>query len=170
VLFCYQNAAYLAEKQGLSVTNVVIEALRKAGYDKPGSQKVYIQSTNSSVLLKFKEKTKYELVYEIDESVGDATNAAAEDIKSFASSVVINKNSVYPQNAGYVTTQTNIVEKLKASHLSVFVETFSNEFVSQAWDFFSDSTVEINTFIQGAGINGVITDFPKTAHRYSSKC
>jgi hypothetical protein len=51
---------------------------------------------------------------------------------------------------------------------SVFVETFSNEFVSQAFDFFSDSTVEINSFIQGAGINGVITDFPKSAHRYTS--
>lgn len=171
VLIIVENAAYLAEKQGLSVTNVVIEALRKAGYDKPGSQKVYIQSTNSSVLLKFKEKTKYELVYQIDESVGDATNAAAEDIKTFANSVVINKNSVYPQNAGYVTTKTNIVEKLQASDLSVFVETFSNEFVSQAFDFFSDSTVEINSFIQGAGIDGVITDFPKTAHRYSrNKC
>jgi glycerophosphoryl diester phosphodiesterase len=116
--FCYQNAAYLAEKQGLSVTDVVIDALSKAGYDKPGSQKVYIQSTNSSVLLKFKEKTKYELVYQIDEGVGDATNAAAEDIKTFASSVVVNKDSVFPRNAGFATTQTNIVEKLQASNLS----------------------------------------------------
>lgn len=100
------------------MTDAVIDALSKAGYDKPGSQKVYIQSTNSSVLLKFKEKTKYELVYQIDESVGDATNAAAEDIKTFASSVVINKDSVFPKNAGFVTTQTNIVEKLQASNLS----------------------------------------------------
>jgi glycerophosphoryl diester phosphodiesterase len=100
------------------VTDVVIDALSKAGYDKPGSQKVYIQSTNSSVLLKFKEKTKYELVYQIDEGVGDATNAAAEDIKTFASSVVVNKDSVFPRNAGFATTQTNIVEKLQASNLS----------------------------------------------------
>jgi glycerophosphoryl diester phosphodiesterase len=62
------------------------------------------------------------------------------------------------------------VPTLQASNLSIFVETFSNEFVSQAWDYFSDPTVEINSFIQEAGINGVITEFPKTASRFSSKC
>ncbi|XP_004491451.1 glycerophosphodiester phosphodiesterase GDPDL4-like [Cicer arietinum] len=171
VLIIVENAAYLAENQGFSVTDKVIDALRKAGYDKPGSQKVYIQSTNSSVLLKFKEKTNYELVYKIDETVSDAANAAVEDIKTFAGSVVINKDSVFPQNSGFITGATNTVPKLQASNLSVFVETFSNEFVSQAWDFFSDSTVEINSYIQGAGIDGVITDFPKTASRYSrNKC
>jgi glycerophosphoryl diester phosphodiesterase len=153
------------------VIDAVIDALNKAGYDKPGSQKVYIQSTNSSVLLKFKEKTDYELVYKIDKVVGDASNAAVEDIKNFASSVVINKDSVFPRKDGFVTSNTTgIVPKLKASNLSVFVETFSNEFVSQAWDFYSDSTVEINSFIQGAEIDGIITDFPKTANRYTSKC
>lgn len=166
----YQNAAYLADKQGLSVIDAVIGALSKAGYDKPGSQKVYIQSTNSSVLLKFKEKTSYELVYKIDETIGDAANAAVEDIKSFASSVVVNKDSVIPNNNLFLTAYTNIVPKLKNANLSVFVETFSNEFVSQAWDFFSDATVEINTYITGAQIDGIITDFPKTADRYRSKC
>ena len=34
----------------------------------------------------------------------------------------------------------------------------------------SDATVEINTFVKDAGIDGVITDFPKTANRYRSKC
>ncbi|XP_058742900.1 glycerophosphodiester phosphodiesterase GDPDL1-like [Vicia villosa] len=171
VLIIVENAAYFAEKLGLSVTDAVIDALSKAGYDKPGSQKVYIQSTNSSVLLKFKEKTKYELVYKIDETVSNATNAAVEDIKSFASSVVINKDSVFPRSAGFLTSYTKIVPTLKASNLSIFVETFSNEFVSQAWDYFSDPTVEINSFIQEAGINGIITDFPKTASRYSrNKC
>ncbi|WJX64832.1 glycerophosphodiester phosphodiesterase [Trifolium repens] len=172
ILIIVENAAYLAQKQGLGVVDAVIDALSKAGYDKPGSQKVYIQSTNSSVLLKFKEKTDYELVYKIDEVVGDASNAAVEDIKNFASSVVINKDSVFPRNDGFVTSNTTgIVPKLKASNLSVFVETFSNEFVSQAWDFYSDSTVEINSFIQGAEIDGIITDFPKTANRYTrNKC
>ncbi|GAU25096.1 hypothetical protein TSUD_257900 [Trifolium subterraneum] len=158
---------YLAEKQQISVTDVVIETLRTAGYDKPGRQKVYIQSTNSSVLLKFKEKTKYELVYKIDESVGDASKAAVEDIKTFASTVVISKDLVFPRNAGFLTSFTNIVPKLQAANISIFIETFSNEFVSQAWDDFSDPTVEINSFIQEAGINGVITDFPKTASRYT---
>ncbi|KAL2972876.1 hypothetical protein AAZX31_14G017100 [Glycine max] len=171
VAIIVENAAYLADKQGLSVIDAVIGALSKAGYDKPGSQKVYIQSTNSSVLLKFKEKTSYELVYKIDETVGDAANAAVEDIKSFASSVVVNKDSVIPNNNQFLTAYTNIVPKLKNANLSVFVETFSNEFVSQAWDFFSDPTVEINSYIEGAQIDGIITDFPKTADRYRrNKC
>lgn len=148
----------------------VISALNKAGYDKPGSQKVYIQSTNSSVLLKFKEKTSYELVYKIDEDVGDAANAAIKDIKSFASAVIVSKESVFPINNQFLIDPTRTVPKLKDANLSVFVETFSNEFVSQAWDFFSDATVEINSYIQGASIDGIITDYPKTANRYRSKC
>ncbi|CAK8538879.1 unnamed protein product [Lathyrus sativus] len=172
ILITVENAAYLAEKQGLSVTDAVIDALRSAGYDKTGSQKVYIQSTDSAVLLKFKEKTNYELVYKIDEIKYDASNEAVEDIKSFADAVVINKKSVFPWDHSFLTSSTTrIVPKLQASNLSVFVETFSNEFVSQAWDFLSDSTIDINSFIQYAKIDGIITDFPKTAARYrKNKC
>ncbi|KAL5101237.1 hypothetical protein RYX36_005564 [Vicia faba] len=172
ILITVENAAYLAEKQGLSVTDAIIDALRSAGFDKPGSQKVYIQSTDSAVLLNFKQKTNYELVYKIDKIVYDASNEAIEDIKSFADAVVINKKSVFPWDNGFLTSNTTrIVPKLQASNLSVFVETFSNEFVSQAWDFLSDSTVDINSFIQDAGIDGIVTDFPKTAARYrKNKC
>lgn len=152
------------------MTDAVIDALSKAGYDKPGTQKVYIQSTNSSVLMNFKEKTNCYLVYKIDEIVGDAANAAVQDIKGFAGFVVVSKDSVFPLNKGFLTDSTRTVTKLKASNLSVFVETFSNEFVSQAWDFFSDATVEINSYVQGAEVDGIITDFPKTANRYRSKC
>ncbi|ESW14361.1 hypothetical protein PHAVU_008G274300 [Phaseolus vulgaris] len=168
-----ENAAYLAEKQGLSVIDAVINALSNAGYDKPGSQKVYIQSTNSSVLLKFKEKTSYELVYKIDEIVGDAASEAVEDIKKFASAVIVNKESVFSINDKFLTGTTKTVPKLNAAKLSVFVETFSNEFVSQAWDFLSDATVEINSYLNAEGIkiDGIITDFPKTADRYRrNKC
>ncbi|KAH1054182.1 hypothetical protein GLYMA_08G324500v4 [Glycine max] len=166
VVITIENAAYLARKQNLSVTEAVIDTLSKAGYDKPGAPKVMIQSTNSSVLLKFKEKTKYELVYKIDEIVGDAVDSAILDIKRFAHSVVVKKASVYPVSKFFVTGSTKIVPKFKSSNLSVYVETFRNEFVSQAWDFMSDATVEINTFVQDAEIDGVITDFPKTANRY----
>ncbi|KAH1054184.1 hypothetical protein GLYMA_08G324600v4 [Glycine max] len=166
VVIIIENAAYLARKQNLSVTEAVIDTLSKAGYDKPGAPKVMIQSTNSSVLLKFKEKTKYELVYKIDEIIRDAVDSAISDIKRFAHSVVVKKASVYPDRKQFVTGSTKIVPKFKSSNLTVYVETFSNEFVSQAWDFMSDATVEINTFVKDAGIDGVITDFPKTANRY----
>ncbi|KAH0987312.1 hypothetical protein GBA52_014489 [Prunus armeniaca] len=166
VLIGIENAAYLAEKQRLSVTEAVIDALSKAGFDNQTALNVKIQSTNSSVLMKFKEKTNYKLVYKIEENFGDALSSTIEDIKKFADSVVINKASVFPETQSFVTSVTNVVPELQAAKLQVYVELFSNEFVSQAWDFFSDPTVEINSFVLGLNIDGVITDFPKTAARY----
>ncbi|TXG67441.1 hypothetical protein EZV62_008716 [Acer yangbiense] len=163
VLISIENAPYLAEKQGLGVTEAVITALKDGGYDNQTDLKVMIQSTNSSVLMKFKDNDKYEIVYKIEESIRDASNATVEDIKKFADSVVVNKVSVFPVNAAFITGLTDVVAKLQAFKLPVYVELFSNEFVSQAWDFASDATVEINSFVLGTGISGVITDFPKTA-------
>lgn len=153
----------------MSVTDEVMKALSNAGYDNLTALKVMIQSTNSSVLMKFKEKNNYELVYKVDEQIRDALNSTVEDIKKFAHSVVVDKESVFPENTAFITGVTDVVTRLQSFKLPVYVETFSNEFVSQAWDFFSDATVEINSFFMGAGINGVITDFPETAARYRSK-
>jgi len=163
--FCYQNAAYLAEKQNLSVVNAVLDALKKT---KPRSHKVMIQSTHSSVLKKL-DKSKFERVYKVDENIGDAAETAIKDIKTFADSVVIRKESVFPETEAFLVNSTNIVEKLKSFKLRVYVETFSNEFVSQAWDYYSDASIEINSFVIGTKVNGIITDFPKTADRYRSK-
>ncbi|GKV43802.1 hypothetical protein SLEP1_g51055 [Rubroshorea leprosula] len=165
--FLIQNAAYLATGQGLSVTDAVFSALSKAGYDKLTTPKVMIQSRDSSVLRKVNSAGTYELVYRIDESIRDALNATVEDIKSFAHSVVVDSTSVFPVNdADFLTGTTNVVTKLQSFKLLVYVETFSNEFTSQPWDFYSDATVQINTFYRGTGINGVVTDFPKTSARY----
>ncbi|TYH87126.1 hypothetical protein ES332_D01G094500v1 [Gossypium tomentosum] len=165
VLISIENAAYLA-KQGFGVTDAVLKALNEAGYDKQTTQKVMIQSSSSSVLMKFKGKTNYQLVYKIDEDIGGAQSSTIDDIKRFASAVVISKDSVFPENSAFLAGATDVVSRLQAANLSVLVQTFSNEFTSQAWDFFSDATVEINSFYAGAGINGVITDFPKTSDRY----
>lgn len=168
--YCFQHAAYLAEKRDLSVIDAVLSALTKAGFDNQTTPRVLIQSSNSSVLTKFKGKQNYELVYNIDERIGDVDDSSLEDIKKFAQSVVVDKDSVFPENNLFLTGVTDVVTKLHSAKLAVYVETFSNEFVSQAWDFFSDGTVEINSFVVGASIDGVITDFPKTAARYKSKC
>ncbi|KAK0600995.1 hypothetical protein LWI29_020339 [Acer saccharum] len=102
--FSFQNAAYLAEKQGLGVTDAVMKSLKDGGYDNQTDLKVMIQSTNSCVLMKFKDNDKYEIVYKIEESIRDASNASVEDIKKFADSVVINKQeSVFPLNAAFLT-------------------------------------------------------------------
>ncbi|XVE50758.1 hypothetical protein DITRI_Ditri01bG0189000 [Diplodiscus trichospermus] len=165
VLIGIENAPYLAE-QGFDVIDSVLKDLSKAGYDKQTAQTVMIQSSNSSVLTKLKGETTYKLVYKVDEDIGGAQNASVNDIKRFANAVVISKGSVFPENTAFLTGVTNVVPRLQAANLSVYVQTFSNEFTSQAWDFFSDATVEINSFYAGAGINGIITDFPKTSDRY----
>ncbi|GMY31097.1 glycerophosphodiester phosphodiesterase GDPDL3-like [Fagus crenata] len=166
VLISIENAAYLAEELGLSVTQAVKDALSKANYDNKVAPRIMIQSSSSSVLMQFKDKTKYERVYMVEENIRDALNSTVEDIKQFADSVTVSKTSVFLENMAFVTGVTDIVSKLQSFKLPVYVETFSNEFVSQAWDFFSDATVEINSYVTGVNVDGVITDFPKTAARY----
>ncbi|KAJ9672286.1 hypothetical protein PVL29_025768 [Vitis rotundifolia] len=166
VLIIIEHAPFLV-KVGLSITDAVLDALSKAGYDNGTTPRVMIQSTNSSVLKEFKEKKKnYELVYRVDENIRDASDATIEDIKKFATSVVINKESIYPQNKAFVIGATDIVTRLRKNNLPVYAEHFDNECMAQAWDFFADATVEINSFVMGAGIDGVITSFPQTAASY----
>ncbi|KAK4386928.1 Glycerophosphodiester phosphodiesterase GDPDL4 [Sesamum angolense] len=161
-----ENAAYLAQKQGLGVTDVVVDALSKAGYNNQTTKKVMIRSSDSAVLLKFKSSSNYELVYLVDNDVRDILNSTILEIKKFASSVVLSKGSVFPTDEAFITGETAVVPKLQAFNLTVYVEYFRNEFVSQPWDFFSDAYVEINTHVSYMGINGVITDFPATAAKY----
>ncbi|CAF1761493.1 hypothetical protein Bca4012_044819 [Brassica carinata] len=168
VLISVENAAYLREKQGLDVVKAILDTLTKAGYSNATTttKKVMIQSTNSSVLVDFKKQSRYETVYQVEETIRDILDSAIEDIKKFADAVVVRKNSVFPVSQSFTTGQTNLVERLQRFQLPVYVELFRNEFVSQPWDFLSDATVEINSHVTGAGINGTITEFPLTAARY----
>ncbi|KAH0935619.1 hypothetical protein HID58_012736 [Brassica napus] len=166
VLISVENAAYLRENQGLDVVKAVLDTLTETGYTNITTKKVMIQSTNSSVLLDFKKQSRYETVYKVEETIRDILDSAIEDIKRFASAVVIVKSSVFPDSEGFVTEQTNVVERLQKSQLPVYVELFQNEFVSQPYDFFSDANVEINSYVTGAGVNGTVTEFPFTAARY----
>ncbi|CAI9755031.1 unnamed protein product [Fraxinus pennsylvanica] len=166
VLISIENAAYLAEKQGLGVTDAVLDALSKAGYNNQTAKKIMVKSRDSAVLRKFKSTSNYELVYLVDEDIRDITNSTISEIKKFASSVVITKTSVFPIDEAFLTSQTDVVPKLQAFGFPVYVQIFRNEFPSQPWDFFSDPYVEINTHVSVMGINGVITDFPATAAKY----
>ncbi|CAF2028673.1 unnamed protein product [Brassica napus] len=166
VLISVENAAYLRENQGIDVVKAVLDTLTQTGYTNITTKKVMIQSTNSSVLLDFKKQSRYETVYKVEETIRDILDSAIEDIKAFASAVVIVKSSVFPDSEGFVTEQTNVVERLQKSQLPVYVELFQNEFVSQPYDFFSDANVEINSYVTGAGVNGTVTEFPYTAARF----
>ncbi|GKU87176.1 hypothetical protein SLEP1_g1621 [Rubroshorea leprosula] len=55
---------------------------------------------------------------------------------------------------------------MQAANISVFVSVLRNEYVSLAYDYFSDPIVELATYIAGLGVNGVITEFPGTASKY----
>ncbi|CAN7043977.1 unnamed protein product [Brassica rapa subsp. trilocularis] len=110
------------------------------------------------------------LVYRVDEDIHNVTDSAIRDIMSFTCTIIISMNSVLPYNGGGLVRlkKTDVVPRLKASGVRVFVETFSNEFVTQPLDLFSDSTVEIDFLVQRAKIDGIITDFPATTARYKN--
>lgn len=150
------------------MVDAVIKALDDSGYNKQTAQKVMIQSTNSSVLVKLKQQTKYDLVYMINEDVSDAAPSSLAGIKEFADAVSVETTSIFPENRHFTAHQTNLVESLQTAGLSVYAYTLMNEFVSQPYDFFSDATAQIIAYVQGAGVDGLITDFPTTARRY--KC
>lgn len=164
-----QDAAYLAKNQGLGVTDVVLDTINNSGLNNQTAKKIMIKSSDSAVLSKFKSSSKYELVYLVDEDVRDILNSTILAIKKFASAVVVSKKSVFPTDQAFLTVETNVVPKLQAFNLTVYVRLFRNEFVSQPWDFFSDPYVEINTHYSYMGINGVITDYPATAARFKSE-
>ncbi|CAL9134023.1 unnamed protein product [Musa textilis] len=166
VLISIEYATFMAEQLGFSVIDLVISALSDAGCNNQTALEVMILSTNSSVLVEFRQKTKFKLVYKIDESIRDAVASSIVEIKEFADAVAIDRQSVYPVTQQFTTRQTDIVSKLQNAGLPVYVYLFQNEFVAQPWDFFSDATVEINTYVQGAGVDGIITDFPATASAY----
>ncbi|XP_042446968.1 glycerophosphodiester phosphodiesterase GDPDL4-like [Zingiber officinale] len=165
VLILIEHAAFMAQRLSFSVVDSVIAALNDAGYNKT-TLDVMIQSSDSAVLVRFKQLTNYKLVYQIEKSIRDAVNSSVADIRTFANAVALDKQSIYPSTLLFTTGETGLVSQFQAAGLDVYAYVLCNEFVSQPWDFLSDATVEINAYVVGAGVDGIITDFPGTARRY----
>lgn len=163
-----QNAAFLVEELGFDVVNEVINALNNTGYNNHSTQQVMIQSNSSSVLMKFKQQTKYNLSYVVHESISNADNSSIADIANFAHSVAIDKKSIFLENYNYIIDQTQVVKRLKSAGLAVYVYVLQNEFVTHFWDFFMDPYVEINSYVNISGVDGIITDSPRTTKTYRS--
>ncbi|KAL0916072.1 hypothetical protein M5K25_013554 [Dendrobium thyrsiflorum] len=166
ILINIENAAFLIEKVGISVIDGVLSALNDTGYNKQSALEVTIQSSDSSVLVKMRQQTKYKLMYRIDESIRDAAASSITDIKKFADSVAVDKESIYPDTHFFIINETNVINSLQNAGLQVFVYVLRNEFASQPLDFFSDPYVQINSYVQGASVDGIITDYPASARAY----
>lgn len=101
--------------------------------------------------------------------ISDAPKPVTDNIKKYADAVNVVKKSIMPESKIYITNgATKIVEQMHAANISVYVSGFSTETLSMQLDFYSDPYIELVSFI-AEGIDGVITDNPKTASAFLSK-
>ncbi|KAJ7979628.1 glycerophosphodiester phosphodiesterase GDPDL7 [Quillaja saponaria] len=166
VLINIQNAAYLASKKGLDIVGAVNTALSNATLDKQSTQQIMIQSDDSSVLSKFKHVPTYKRVLFINEKIGNAPKQTVEEIKKYADAVNVPRSSVVEISDSFATRFTSVVKDMHAANISVYVHVLMNEFINVPFDYFSDPTVELATYVQGGLVDGVVTDYPATASRY----
>uniref|UniRef100_A0A0E0AX94 glycerophosphodiester phosphodiesterase n=1 Tax=Oryza glumipatula TaxID=40148 RepID=A0A0E0AX94_9ORYZ len=169
IMIIIKNAVFMANSLGFDVVDSVTKALSDAGYNNQTTKakEVMIQSEDSAVLVNLKQlETKYKLVYTLPSTIGDASASSLVDVKKFADAVIVDRESIFPESQGFIMKETNLVKDLRSAGLAIYAQVFRNEFVSPPWDFFSDVTVEINSYVQSVNIDGIITDFPKTVRRY----
>ena len=144
-------------------------ALSNATFDKQATQQVLIQSDDTSVLSKFNNVPAYRRVLSLKEIISAVPKQTVEEIKKYADAVNIPRSSIVETNGGFTTAFTNVVDQLHAANISAYVSVLRNEYVAIAFDFFSDPVVELATYIGRIGIDGVVTDYPRTADAYLSK-
>ncbi|CAM8942496.1 unnamed protein product [Rhodiola kirilowii] len=166
VLINIENAAYLASKKGLDIVHAVTEALSNATLDKQTTQKVLIQSDDTSVLAQFQNAPTYQRVLMIKEIISNIEKPAVEEIKKHANAINVLRASLVASTMAFTTAQTNVVQEMHAANISVYAHTFRNEYVVLPFDFFADPMVELATYIAGLGVDGVVVDFPSTANAY----
>lgn len=168
--FLQYSTFYDNEDPVFDTIGAVIRALDDAGYNKQTSQRVMIQSSVSSYLVKFKEETNYDRVYMIvGSNYWDIEPSALPALKKFATAVSVPTDSITIEVNSFTANQTSLVRTLQNAGLPVYVYELVNEYDTQPLDFFADATVQIVAYVQGVGVDGILTDFPATARRYKCK-
>ncbi|KAL3533145.1 hypothetical protein ACH5RR_006666 [Cinchona calisaya] len=168
VLVNIENAAYLASNKGLDIVDVVTTALSNATLDKQSTQKVLIQSDDSSVLLKFQDIKTYQRVLTIEKDISGTTEQTVQEVKIYADAVKVFRNSIvldYPNPVFMSLNFSNVVEVMHAANISVYVGVLRNEFQNFLFDYYADPYVELATLTQ-KGVDGITTDYPATANAY----
>ncbi|XP_071742196.1 glycerophosphodiester phosphodiesterase GDPDL7-like [Rutidosis leptorrhynchoides] len=165
ILIGIQHAAYLASKKGLDIISTVNGALKKTNLNP--KQQVLIQSDDTSLLAKFKASSpSYKRVLLFSKVISDAPKPVIDDIKKYADAVNVGKKSIVQTSKIFFSTgSTKIIEKMHAANISVYVSGFSTESLSMMLDFYSDPYTELVSFLE-EGVDGVITDNPKTASAF----
>ncbi|KAK8295295.1 hypothetical protein V6Z12_D05G055100 [Gossypium hirsutum] len=166
VLINIENARYLASKMHLDVVDAVTKTLKNASLEK---KQVMIQSDDSAVLSKFKGESGYKRLLRFEEISG-VSKQAAEEVKKYADGAVLSRRSLIDIDFDCTTKQTNAVKALHDCNVSVYVYVMRNEFVHIPLDYYADPTIEIATYVIDVEVDGIITEFPKTASRYLSEC
>ncbi|GLJ10050.1 hypothetical protein SUGI_0120960 [Cryptomeria japonica] len=171
VLISIENARAIISERNLDVTNATLSALNQTGYNKI-SDRIMIQSDDSAVLLQFKQRTNFKLIYKVLEADVTVSSSAIEEIRKFANTVALPRSSLFRlANNYFLLAAPDVVKRFHNHNISVFVYTLRNEFPSLAFDFLADPTMEINSFVQVAKVDGLVTDFPATAKAYlGNKC
>lgn len=149
---------------------VVTAALTNATFDKQSTQQVLIQSDDTSVLSKFASVPTYKRVLLFEDKMGDAPEQPVQEIKKYADAVAVTRTAITEVSGSFTSRSTNIVAEFQKANVSVYVFVLRNEYITLAFDYFSDPILEIATFIGGAGVDGVVTEYPGTASKYLSKC
>ncbi|XP_073052256.1 glycerophosphodiester phosphodiesterase GDPDL6-like isoform X2 [Primulina eburnea] len=165
VLIFIQNAAYLASNKNLDIVDTVSTALTNASFDKQLTQKVLIQSDDSSVLLKFKNFPNYQRVFYINPSISGAPHQVAQDVKKYADAVFVHRDAIVMASDSFAFNFTNTVPAMHAANISVYVGVLKNEFQNFIMDYLSDPYVELST-MYSQKVDGFVTDYPATANSF----